>query len=166
MRFTKVKFWGQGHSREEWGVNRRRLRNASPGNKEKPNGMARSGLQPVSIFSLFFPPHPTICFLLSYDNFLLHFGNLTTHEVPWVSGQESTPSQWSWIYSLSVSWSLQVLNWTGRCRLAKDKDVGHRKHLWGSGVFQTLVCSECWLRADILGKRQRKSEPKFFVISD
>lgn len=32
--------------------------------------------------------------------------------VPWVFGQESTPGDWSQIYFVPVSWSLQVLSWT------------------------------------------------------
>lgn len=76
---TKVKSWGKvtvEKSGESVGGGGEM---PAPGIRGKTlNGMARSGVQPVPIFSVFFPPHPDICFLLTYDNFLLHFGNLAT----------------------------------------------------------------------------------------
>lgn len=43
-------------------------------------------LDQLSAFSLLSPQHPSICSLLSYDNFPLCFVNLATQRVPGVSG--------------------------------------------------------------------------------
>lgn len=62
--------------------------------------------------------------------------------LPWVSSQESTPSQWSQIYFISVSWSLQVLSWTWGCMPAKVKDELQKKYLYDSVVFQVMFFSK------------------------
>lgn len=102
----------------------------------------------------------TIPFLLSLAVSFCILETWLLKSVPWVLGQESTPGQYSQIYFVLISCSLQVLSWTWECLPAKDKDKLQRKHLYGFIVllFKTfLVGSEWWLYGTIWGKLSRRS---------
>lgn len=81
-----------------------------------------------SLFPFSFPLDVSFCIL---ETWLLK-------SVPWVLGQASTPGQYSQIYFVLISCSLQVLSWTWECMPAKDKDKLQRKHLHGSTVLQNM----------------------------